>query len=144
TSTSTDARCRQALKRGGGASRPFPKKVEDDDRSADARKSSSLFVPSALRHPTPAMARTRIESDTFGPIEVPADRLWGAQTERSRRNFRIGEERLPQSIIRALALIKQAAAEVNHRLGSLDKTRAQTIASAAREVMEGKLDDHFP
>src|SRR3984893_6006081 len=86
----------------------------------------------------------RTESDTFGPIEVPADRLWGAQTERSRRNFRIGEERMPTPIIRALGLIKHAAAEVNHRLGSLDKKRAQAIARAAHEVMEGKLDDHFP
>ncbi len=62
-------------------------------------------------------ASTRTESDSFGPIEVPADRLWGAQTQRSLQNFRIGEERMPQSIIRGLGLIKQAAAEVNHRLG---------------------------
>src|SRR5437588_9667660 len=90
------------------------------------------------------MSKTRIESDTFGPIEVPADRLWGAQTERSRRNFRIGEERMPKPIIHALGLIKHAAAEINHRLGSLDKKRAQAIARAAREVMDGELDDHFP
>jgi fumarate hydratase class II len=90
------------------------------------------------------MTKTRTESDTFGPIEVPADRLWGAQTERSRRNFRIGEERMPTPIIRALCLIKHAAAEVNNRLGSLDKKRAQAIARAAHEVMGGKLDDHFP
>jgi fumarate hydratase class II len=90
------------------------------------------------------MTKTRTESDTFGSIEVPADRLWGAQTERSRRNFRIGEERMPNPIIRALGLIKHAAAEINHRLGSLDKKRAQAIARAAREVMDGGLDDHFP
>ena len=60
------------------------------------------------------MAQTRIEHDTFGPIEVPADRYWGAQTERSRRNFRIGEERMPMPLIHALALVKRAAAEVNH------------------------------
>jgi fumarate hydratase, class II len=90
------------------------------------------------------MTKTRTESDTFGPIEVPANRLWGAQTERSRRNFRIGEERMPRPIIRALGLIKRAAAEVNHRLGSLDKKRARAIAQAAREVMDGELDDHFP
>lgn len=90
------------------------------------------------------MTKTRTESDTFGSIEVPADRLWGAQTERSRRNFRIGEERMPKPIIRALALIKHAAAEINHRLGSLDKKRAQAIARAACEVMDGELDDHFP
>ena len=90
------------------------------------------------------MTKTRTESDTFGSIEVPADRFWGAQTERSRRNFRIGEERMPNPIIRALGLIKHAAAEINHRLGSLDKKRAQAIARAAREVMDGGLDDHFP
>jgi fumarate hydratase class II len=101
-------------------------------------------LPFVLRHRSSGMTKTRTESDTFGPIEVSADRLWGAQTERSRRNFRIGEERMPQPIIRALGLIKYAAAEVNHRLGSLDKERAQAIARAAREVMNGELDDHFP
>jgi fumarate hydratase class II len=90
------------------------------------------------------MTKTRTESDTFGPIEVSADRLWGAQTERSLRNFRIGEERMPQPIIRALGLIKCAAADVNYRLGSLDKERAQAIARAAREVSDGTLDEHFP
>src|ERR1700716_3742451 len=69
--------------------------------------------------------KIRGESDTFGPIEVPADRYWGAQTERSRRNFRIGEERMPRPIIRALGTIKRAAAEVNQRLGSLDARRAK-------------------
>ena len=88
--------------------------------------------------------KTRTESDTFGPIEVPADRYWGAQTERSRRNLRIGEERMPRPIIRALGTIKRAAAEVNQRLGSLDARRAQTIARAAQEVIDGTLDDHFP
>jgi fumarate hydratase, class II len=90
------------------------------------------------------MTKTRIESDSFGPIEVPAERLWGAQTERSRRYFRIGEERMPKAIIRALGLIKAAAAEVNHRLGSLDEARAAAIARAAREVADGALDEHFP
>jgi fumarate hydratase class II len=90
------------------------------------------------------MVKTRIESDTCGPIEVPADRYWGAQTERSRRNFQIGEERMPKPIIRALGTIKRAAAEVNHRLGSLDARRAKAIARAAQEVIDGKLDDHFP
>src|SRR5437588_4523865 len=90
------------------------------------------------------MAKPRIETDSFGPIEVPADRYWGAQTERSRSNFRIGDERMPKQIIRALALIKRAAAEVNHRLGSLDARRARAIARAAQEVIDGKLDDHFP
>jgi fumarate hydratase, class II len=87
---------------------------------------------------------TRVETDSFGPIEVPADRYWGAQTERSRRNFRIGSERMPLSLIHALALIKRAAAEVNHELGSLDGRRTKAIVRAATEVIEGKLDDHFP
>jgi fumarate hydratase class II len=90
------------------------------------------------------MVKTRTETDTFGPIEVPADRLWGAQTERARRNFNIGEERMPIAIIHALAIVKRAAAEVNRELGSLDAQRASAIVSAAQEVIDGKLDDHFP
>src|SRR5882757_7099357 len=90
------------------------------------------------------MVKTRTETDTFGPIEVPADRLWGAQTERARRNFNIGEERMPIAIIHALAIIKRAAAEANHELGLLDAQRASAIVSAAQEVIDGKLDDHFP
>ena len=90
------------------------------------------------------MAKLRIERDTFGPIEVPADRHWGAQTERSRRNFRIGEEVMPRPIVRALGIIKRAAAEVNHQLGSLDSRRAKAIIRAAQEVIDGKLDEHFP
>ena len=86
----------------------------------------------------------RTETDSFGPIEVPADRYWGAQTERSRRNFRIGEDRMPVPIIRALGIVKLAAAEANRELGLLDQRRARAIARAAREVIEGKLDDHFP
>src|SRR3954447_14401110 len=88
--------------------------------------------------------KTRTETDTFGPIEVPADRYWGAQTERSHRNFRIGTERMPKALIRALGIIKRAAAEVNHDLGSLDARRSKAIARAAQEVIEGELDDHFP
>src|SRR5215471_8019184 len=90
------------------------------------------------------MADTRIETDTFGPIEVPADRYWGAQTERSRRNFRIGAELMPPPVIRALALVKRVAADVNCELGLLDARRAGAIVTAAEEVMAGKLDDHFP
>ncbi|MEA2871041.1 MAG: fumarate hydratase, class, partial [Hyphomicrobiales bacterium] len=90
------------------------------------------------------MAKTRIETDTFGPIEVPADKYWGAQTQRSLQNFRIGEERMPLPLVRALALIKRAAAEVNHRLGLLDARRSRAIVRAAQEVIDGKLDDHFP
>ena len=90
------------------------------------------------------MVKTRTETDTFGPIEVPADRLWGAQTERARRNFNIGEERIPIAIIHALAVVKRAAAETNRELGSLDAQRASAIVSAAQEVIDGKHDDHFP
>ncbi len=87
---------------------------------------------------------TRIETDTFGAVEVDATRYWGAQTERSRRNFRIGWERQPLSIIHALAIVKRAAAESNVALGCLDSRRGQAIASAAQEVLDGALDDHFP
>jgi fumarate hydratase class II len=93
---------------------------------------------------TETRQRTRVETDSFGPIEVPADRYWGAQTERSLRNFRIGTERMPIPLIRALAVIKRAAAEVNHELGLLDARRTKAIVRAAQEVIDGKLDDHFP
>src|SRR5712672_3807312 len=87
---------------------------------------------------------TRIETDSFGPIEVPADRYWGAQTERSRRNFRIGQDRMPMPIVHALGIVKLAAAETNRELALLDQRRARAIVCAAREVIDGKLDDHFP
>jgi fumarate hydratase class II len=93
---------------------------------------------------TQTRQKTRVETDSFGPIEVPADRYWGAQTERSLRNFRIGTERMPLPLVRALAVIKRAAAEVNHQLGSLDTRRTRAIVRAAQEVIDGKLDDHFP
>ena len=87
---------------------------------------------------------TRTETDSFGAIEVPADRYWGAQTERSRQNFQIGHDRMPIAIIRALALVKLVAAETNRELGLLDRRRCQAIVKAAREVIDGKLDQHFP
>jgi fumarate hydratase class II len=87
---------------------------------------------------------TRTETDSFGPIEVPADRYWGAQTERSRQNFRIGDARMPQPLIKALALVKRAAAETNRKLGSLDARRTKAIVEAAQEIIDGKLDDQFP
>ena len=90
------------------------------------------------------MTRMRTETDTFGPIEVPADAYWGAQTERSRRNFRIGEERMPIALIRALARVRRVAAEVNHGLGLLDEKRMGAIVAAADEVVAGRFDDHFP
>jgi fumarate hydratase class II len=85
-----------------------------------------------------------METDSFGPIPVAADRYWGAQTERSRQNFRIGQDRMPMPIIRALGIVKLAAAETNRELGLLDQRRARAIVRAAREVIDGKLDDHFP
>ena len=88
--------------------------------------------------------KTRTESDSFGPIEVPAETYWGAQTERSRQNFRIGEERMPRPLIAALALVKRAAAEANLELGSLDARRAKAIVRAAQEIIDGKLDGEFP
>jgi fumarate hydratase class II len=85
-----------------------------------------------------------METDSFGPIPVAADRYWGAQTERSRQNFRIGQDRMPMPIIRALGIVKLAAAKTNRELELLDQRRAGAIARAAREVIDGKLDDHFP
>src|SRR5262249_30997811 len=87
---------------------------------------------------------TRIESDAFGPLQIPADRLWGAQTQRSLHNFRIGSERMPIEIVHALGVIKRAAADVNRTLGSLDRKRAAAIAAVAQDIAEGKLDGHFP
>jgi fumarate hydratase, class II len=90
------------------------------------------------------MTATRTETDTFGPIEVPADRYWGAQTQRSIQNFKIGWEKQPKPIIRALGIVKRAAAEANMELGKLDQDIALPIIMAAQEVIDGKLDDHFP
>src|SRR5690554_1731324 len=90
------------------------------------------------------MTETRVETDTFGPIEVPADRYWGAQTQRSLGNFKIGTERMPVPLIRAFSIVKLAAAEVNMSFGKLDAKLGEAVAAAAREVLDGKLDDHFP
>jgi fumarate hydratase class II len=90
------------------------------------------------------MTETRIETDTFGPIEVAADRYWGAQAQRSLRNFDIGWEKQPAPVVRALGIVKRAAAETNMALGRLDPKIGQTIVNAAQEVIEGKLNDHFP
>ena len=87
---------------------------------------------------------TRTETDTFGPIQVPADRYWGAQAQRSLQNFAIGWEKQPASVIRALGIIKRAAAETNMALGRLDPKIGQAIVAAAQEVIDGKLTDHFP
>ncbi|PAT42991.1 class II fumarate hydratase [Vandammella animalimorsus] len=88
--------------------------------------------------------QTRTEKDTFGPIEVPADKLWGAQTQRSLQNFDISGEKQPREIIKALAQVKRASAAVNHALGLLDEKKAKAIIAAAQEVIEGKHPDEFP
>jgi fumarate hydratase class II len=86
----------------------------------------------------------RIEKDSMGEIEVPSDRLWGAQTQRSRENFKIGLDRFPREMIRALGVLKKCAAKTNADLGILAKDKAELIMSAADEVIKGQLDDHFP
>ncbi|MFL6726792.1 MAG: lyase family protein, partial [Sphingomicrobium sp.] len=91
------------------------------------------------------MASTRTESDSFGPIEVPADAYWGAQTERSIENFPFGpKEQMPFEIVHALGFVKQAAARVNARIGGLDPKLAEVIQQAAGEVARGDLDSQFP
>ncbi|ADH90375.1 fumarate hydratase, class II [Ancylobacter novellus DSM 506] len=90
------------------------------------------------------MSKTRIETDTFGPIEVESDKYWGAQAQRSLGNFKIGWEKQPLPVIRALGVIKRAAAETNRELGHLDPKIAEAIVQAAQEVIDGKLDAHFP
>ncbi|HWA90551.1 MAG TPA: class II fumarate hydratase [Rhizomicrobium sp.] len=90
------------------------------------------------------MTATRTETDTFGPIEVDATRYWGAQAQRSLSNFKIGWEKQPLPVVRALGIVKRAAAETNMALGLLDKTLGDAIVAAAQEVIDGKLNDHFP
>src|ERR1700712_3251369 len=96
------------------------------------------------RSETSGNKSTRSETDSFGPIDVAADRYWGAQTERSRQNFKIGHDRMPIGSVHALGIVKLAAAQTNQELGLLDARRTGAITRAAREVIGGKLDDHFP
>ena len=86
----------------------------------------------------------RIEHDSMGEVKVPADRYWGAQTQRSFENFKIGTEKIPMEIIRAFAVLKKAAAMANNRLGKLDDRRSAIICQVCDEILEGKLDGHFP
>ena len=86
----------------------------------------------------------RIEHDSMGEVQVPADRYWGAQTQRSFQNFPIGTEKIPMEVIRAFAILKKAAAIANNRLGKLDEERLALICQACDEILEGKLDDNFP
>src|SRR5436190_11012714 len=89
---------------------------------------------------------TRTETDSMGAIEVPADRYWGAQTQRSLHHFSIGgpTEHMPIEVVRAFGILKKAAASVNEELGKLASDKANLIAQAADEVLDGRLDDHFP
>ena len=86
----------------------------------------------------------RIEKDSMGEIEVPADRLWGAQTQRSLENFKIGKDHFPREMIRAFGVLKKCAAFVNSELGLLDPHKAKSIAAAADEVIEGQVGQQFP
>src|SRR6187402_1419126 len=88
--------------------------------------------------------QARIEKDTFGPIEVPAERLWGAQTQRSLEHFRISGERMPIEVVRALAIVKRAAATVNEKIADLPAEKARAIVAAADEVLAGRWPDEFP
>ncbi|MEM7569980.1 MAG: class II fumarate hydratase [Pseudomonadota bacterium] len=119
-------------------------------KSAKEKKSSKTKKPKAKKSPAitavadldPSITRT--ESDTFGPIDVPGNKYWGAQTQRSIQNFPIGIETMPPSVIRALGIVKQAAAKANMQLGNMDKKRGNAIVKAAQDVIDGKLDDNFP
>jgi fumarate hydratase class II len=86
----------------------------------------------------------RIEKDTMGEIKVPADKLWGAQTQRSLQNFKIGGERMPIEVVYGMAIIKKASALANSKLGVLDADKASVIAEAVDEILSGKWDEHFP
>ncbi|HJP90419.1 MAG TPA: class II fumarate hydratase [Pyrinomonadaceae bacterium] len=103
-------------------------------------RSVSTMAQQSPEQPT----KTRIETDTMGPIEVPADRYWGAQTQRSLHHFNIGDDRMPREMIRALGILKKASALVNEKLGKLPHDKAQLIVQACDEVIEGRLDEHFP
>ncbi|NBR88874.1 MAG: class II fumarate hydratase, partial [Rhodobacteraceae bacterium] len=90
------------------------------------------------------MSAIRTETDSFGPLDVPAEKYWGAQTQRSIMNFPIGWERQPVAIVRALGVIKKAAAKVNEGFGDLEPALSEAIQAAAQEVIDGKFDDNFP
>ena len=101
-------------------------------------------TPNKTQNRSATSPRTRSETDSFGPIDVPAEHYWGAQTQRSLENFKIGGDRMPEPLIRAFGIVKRAAAETNMALGLLDKKRGTAIVDAAQEVIDGKLSDEFP
>ncbi|MCY4512528.1 MAG: lyase family protein, partial [Bdellovibrionales bacterium] len=86
----------------------------------------------------------RKESDTLGEVSIPSEKLWGAQTQRSLENFKIGSDLMPYEVVRALAIIKECAAQVNADLGLLDREKCKWIQQAARKVQSGELKEHFP
>lgn len=86
----------------------------------------------------------RVEKDTMGEVKVPSDKLWGAQTQRSFENFKIGTEKMPIEVIRAFSILKKGAAKANNRLGKLDDEKTKVIRQVCDEIYEGKLDDNFP
>src|SRR5260221_4332650 len=110
-------------------------------KASVAKRAVTAKVVAAVKAPH---SGKRVESDSMGAIEVPADRYWGAQTERSLLHFAIGFDRMPRSVIRAFGILKKACAEVNQDLAKLPREKAKLIIQAADEVIEGKLDDHFP
>ena len=115
-------------------------KTEDRGR----KTASAPTAVSSAAHRRRRVVRTRTETDSFGPIEVPAHRYWGAQTERSIHNFPIGEQRMPRPLIAALAVVKRAAAETNRALGKLDARHAKAIVQATQDIAAGEFDDQFP
>lgn len=90
------------------------------------------------------MSSYRVEHDSMGQIQVPADVYWGAQTQRSYENFKIGTEKMPTEIIRAFVILKKAAAMANFKIGKLDQKRCDSIGQVCDEILEGKLDEQFP
>ncbi|MEO0410724.1 MAG: class II fumarate hydratase [Pseudomonadota bacterium] len=119
-------------------------KSAKDKKPAKPKKAKAKKAASELATLSIAAGKIRTESDTFGPIDVPANKYWGAQTQRSIQNFPIGIETMPSSVIRALGIVKQAAAKANMDLDNLDKKRGRAIVKAAQDVIDGKLDDNFP
>ena len=113
-------------------------------RSDLARTGAGLSLRPDKRYVRSMTTTTRSERDSMGAIEVPSQRYWGAQTERSRRNFTIGDEQFPTPVVHALGLVKKACAQANHELGKLDGRLADAIMSVCDEVITGKLDDEFP
>src|SRR3954471_1290719 len=113
-------------------------------RSNPQRRQRAACVTTSSNHQGTAMAKFRIERDTFGDIEVPSERLWGAQTQRSRINFQFPGETMPLAVVLAQVMVKRASAVVNMALGLLDKKKGNAVVKAADEALAGKHDDEFP